>query len=322
MHRWFRKINRKCVQEVSRRQMFVIFGITVILFWVFGLFDKLSEKSFDEFSWPRKFNQNQLTSKFTQFPKCKFKSEKTTKLMIIIKSSAKNGQMRDSVRKTWGVYKKVENVEVMPIFVVGHVENLEVGRKIDREAAKFEDVLAISAIDSYRNNTFKLFAAIDYGYEPHDCTSPDFLFLVDDDYMVHIPNLINFTKSKRKNDLIYEGFVFDTSPFRMKIHKHSISLDEYPFSRYPPYVSAGAVFISSETAKRFKNTMRTLKMFPFDDVFTAILAKTLKIPAIHNENFVFWNRHVDRKEWEEEGVIAVHGFARNDLELEYNQIFG
>ncbi|EGT40065.1 CBN-BRE-5 protein [Caenorhabditis brenneri] len=229
--------------------------------------------------------------------------------------------MRESVRKTWGVYRKERQVEVMPIFVVGRVENLELQRRVEKESEQKKDILAISAIDSYRNNTFKLFAAIDYAENPMKCESPDYILLVDDDYIVHIPNLVSFAKTKNENDLVYEGFVFDTSPFRMKIHKHSISLAEYPYSRYPPYVSAGAVFLTSGTVKRFKSFMRSLKMFPFDDVFTGILAKMVGIPATHNDNFVFWSRRVSQKEWND-GIIAVHGYARKDLEYEYNQLFG
>lgn len=229
--------------------------------------------------------------------------------------------MRESVRKTWGVFRMIDGVEVMPIFIVGRVENMEIMRRIDVESEKYKDILAISDIDSYRNNTLKLFGAIDYAANPNQCSSPDFTFLVDDDYLVHIPNLVKFAKTKQKEELVYEGFVFDTSPFRLKIHKHSISLNEYPFSRYPPYVSAGAVFLTSETIARFRNSIRKLKMFPFDDVFTGILAKTVNVAATHNENFIFWSRRVSQKEWDD-GVIAVHGYARKDLEYEYSQLNG
>ncbi|UMM28845.1 hypothetical protein L5515_011499 [Caenorhabditis briggsae] len=255
-----------------------------------------------------------------QFPICRLDSD-ALKLMILIKSSSKNRQMRESVRRTWGSYRVVDEVQVMSVFIVGRVESSEVMKKIDEESEKNRDMLIISAIDSYRNNTFKLFAALDYAGNPSGCVLPDFSFLVDDDYMVHIPNLIKFLKTKSKNDLVYEGFVFDSSPFRLKLHKHSISLDEYPYSRYPPYVSAGAVFLTSATVERFKNTMRQLKMFPFDDVFTGILAKSVGVLTTHNENFIFWNRHVTRAEWDD-GVIAVHGYARKNLEDKYNQLFG
>ncbi|CAI2350784.1 unnamed protein product [Caenorhabditis sp. 36 PRJEB53466] len=314
-----RKIKRTYA-EASTRQKVAVLGITVILFWVLGLFDRLTEKSFDEFSWPKEAYQKVPSTKFTYFPKCKFAGN-DPKLLIVVKSSARNGQMRESVRKTWGKYQKADGIEVMPVFVVGHSENSEVRRQVDKEKEEFKDVLEISSIDSYRNNTFKLFAALDYASSPRACTSPDFVLLVDDDYIVHVPNLLKFAKTQRRSDPVYEGFVFHTSPFRLKIHKHSISVDEYPFSRYPPYVSAGAVFLTSETVRRFQKTMRSLKMFPFDDVFTGILAKTLSVPATHNENFVFWSRHITRNEWDE-GVIAVHGFARKDLEYEYNLIFG
>lgn len=62
-------------------------------------------------------------------------------------------------------------------------------------------------------------------------------------------------------------------------------------------------------------------MFPFDDVFTGILARTIGISPIHNEEFVFWSRQVTKKNWNE-GVIAAHGYVRENLEDEYKKIFG
>lgn len=44
----------------------------------------------------------------------------------------------------------------MPVFIVGRHSNLEIMRKIDKEAEQFKDILSIPAIDSYRNNTFKV----------------------------------------------------------------------------------------------------------------------------------------------------------------------
>lgn len=315
-----KKIRRKW-QDLSTYKKIALSGITVLLLWVLGFMDKMREESYENFNWPRIKEQQVPATMFTQFPSCRFTDDDDKQLMIIIKSSAKNEAMRDSVRKTWGVYRKERQVEVMPIFVVGRAENAELRKRVEKESEQNGDVLVISTIDSYRNNTFKLFAAIDYAENPIKCESPDYIFLVDDDYIVHIPNLINHAKTKNENDLVYEGFVFDTSPFRMKIHKHSISLAEYPYSRYPPYVSAGAVFLTSGTVKLFKSFMRSLQMFPFDDVFTGILAKMVGIPATHNDKFVFWSRHVLRKEWDD-GAIAVHGYAKKDLEYEYNQLFG
>ncbi|CAP26185.2 Protein CBR-BRE-5 [Caenorhabditis briggsae] len=278
---WIRRIRRK-YSELTRLKKALLLGATVFILWICGLLDKAREEDFAEFEWPRLANQESTDSHFMQFPICRLDSD-ALKLMILIKSSSKNRQMRESVRRTWGSYRVVDEVQVMSVFI--------------------------------------LFAALDYAGNPSGCVLPDFSFLVDDDYMVHIPNLIKFLKTKSKNDLVYEGFVFDSSPFRLKLHKHSISLDEYPYSRYPPYVSAGAVFLTSATVERFKNTMRQLKMFPFDDVFTGILAKSVGVLTTHNENFIFWNRHVTRAEWDD-GVIAVHEYARKNLEDKYNQLFG
>lgn len=319
MNSWIRRVKR-LYYELTATKKVVLLVLLVFTLWILGILDKAREEDFNNFNWPRRESRKLLSSRFTEIPECRLTSNQLN-LMIIIKSSAKNQEMRDSIRRTWGSYRNENGVEVMPVFILGQAKHSELTRRINKESEENRDILAISAIDSYRNNTFKLVAALNYASSPKNCISPDFIFLVDDDYMVHVSNLVRFAKTKTKSELVYEGFVFDTSPFRLKLHKHSISLEEYPYSRYPPYVSAGAVFLSSSTVQLFQTTVQTLRTFPFDDVFTGILAKSVGVPTTHNENFVFWNRHITMEEWSQ-GVIAVHGFARKNLEYEYDKLFG
>ncbi|CAB3409930.1 unnamed protein product [Caenorhabditis bovis] len=243
------------------------------IFNVFGIENALfSKKSFDDFSWPVESRSGLIFPRFEKIPKCVVNGDKT-KLLIIVKSAATNRESRDNIRKTWGKWKSLNDVQIATIFVIGLTEDHDFEEITDKEADTYRDILKINALDTYRNNTLK----------------------------------------------IYEGFSFDTSPFRFLFHKHHISLKEYPYNRYPKYVSAGAVLLSRQTVEIFYHSIPKFKSFPFDDVYTGILAKANKIDVIHNPNFVFWSREIGRDQWNE-GIVAAHGYNDNMVE-QYKLLF-
>ncbi|GBM48585.1 Beta-1,3-galactosyltransferase brn [Araneus ventricosus] len=102
------------------------------------------------------------------------------------------------------------------------------------------------------------------------------------------------------------GYVFFSSPMRHKSSKWYVSLAEYPFSKYPPYVTAGAYVVSYPALEDLYYTSMFTQRFKFDDVYLGIVAKKCGISPLHNKHFYFW-----RKPYSKEGysdVIASHGF--------------
>jgi hypothetical protein len=137
---------------------------------------------------------------------------------------------------------------------------------------------------------------------------------VDDDYHVSIRNLVLmlFNSSATAKRDLYAGYRFDTSPFRNRLHKHFVSLSVYPFSAYPPYISAGAVVLSSVTARKMLYASHFVRYFPYDDIYAGIIAHLLGIEPTHDERFRFWQGwRYDRKDFVD--VVAAHGFS--DLQL-------
>ncbi|VDO26538.1 unnamed protein product [Haemonchus placei] len=218
---------------------------------------------------------------------------------------------RNAIRKTWGARRRFEYVQTL--FVVGQGVEDNGRELVQEEVDKHDDILYVDLIDSYRNNTRKFIHSIIFGFEPgNGCQSPDFLLLVDDDYMVNsVPvALLNLYLYFQ----LYEGWMFNTTPFRFRFHKHYTSLEMYPFDRYPPYISAGAVLMSHNTVAHFYH------IYPFDDVYAGILAYLLQIHPRHNEAFVFWTRPIDAKEWKNGDVLVAHGYSPNQLLYEYNDV--
>lgn len=54
--------------------------------------------------------------------------------------------------------------------------------------------------------------------------SVPFTLLLDDDYIVSIPNLIKEVSRWHPSDRLYTGWRFDVTPFRSRIFKHRVSL--------------------------------------------------------------------------------------------------
>lgn len=111
---------------------------------------------------------------------------------------------------------------------------------------------------------------------------------------------------------LFAGFVFNSSPMRHKSSKWYMTLEEYPFSRYPPYVTAGAYVLSYPALVDMYFTSLFTKSFKFDDVYLGIVAKKCNIYPLHNDHFHFWKKAYEKDEYA--NVIASHGYD-NPTEL-------
>lgn len=84
---------------------------------------------------------------------------------------------------------------------------------------------------------------------------------------------------------------------------------DYPYSAYPPYITAGAYLMSADTVAAVLAAARLLKLFPFDDVFLGLVADRLRLPLTHSTAFPAfqggWLELLAGPDWTK--VVAVHG---------------
>uniref|UniRef100_A0AC34G204 Hexosyltransferase n=1 Tax=Panagrolaimus sp. ES5 TaxID=591445 RepID=A0AC34G204_9BILA len=249
-------------------------------------------------------------------PSCAFnRLTRRKSLLIIVKSAPHRLQNRDAIRATWGKFKQMENFRIRTIFVMGTMsakESETYGNVLEAEHKQFNDLLIGDFIDGYRNNTFKLMHALKFAQNYCSTGPVSYVFLVDDDYMISMKNLIVEVEKHPPNERLYMGWRFDTSPFRL------VSLNDYPFSQYPPYISAGAVLLTSQTVREFYLAIQHLKVYPFDDVYAGIIAYKLGIMPQHNENFRFWSGNPETDVFDH--VAAAHGYAPKDLLQQNNRV--
>lgn len=117
---------------------------------------------------------------------------------------------------------------------------------------------------------------------------------------------------------LFAGFVFVSSPHRHKSSKWYVSLKEYPYHLWPPYVSAGAYILSKEALIDMYYTSLYTKHFRFDDIFLGIVAKKAHIEPFHCEEFHFYKK--DYTKFNYKYVITSHGYDDpNELLYVWNE---
>lgn len=318
------------VKYFSKRKLKIIGVPSVIIFllYIFGVFTFILEQDFSEFSYPYEgnltaiINDIRIFNRYTVPPindlhilfliKPKEKCITQQRLVILIKSHPKNLHRRNAIRLSWGI----EDRFIKRIFLFG--ENDTYKKKIQIEALEHNDVIQGNFTDSYFNNTLKTMLGFQWAVK--FCSNSDFYLFVDDDYYVNTKNVLEFINNplgypdnKTNGSLIiepfYAGFVFNSSPLRYKFSKWYVSLREYPYNKWPPYVTAGAYIVSQNTLLNIFYGSFYTKPFRFDDIYLGLIAYKLSIKPIHSDYFVFYKKHFVNNY---KNVIASHGFQDID----------
>ncbi|XP_029673433.1 beta-1,3-galactosyltransferase brn [Formica exsecta] len=118
---------------------------------------------------------------------------------------------------------------------------------------------------------------------------------------------------------LFAGFVFMRSaPHRHKFSKWYVSLKEYPYHLWPPYITAGAYILSREALLDLYYTSFYTKHFRFDDIFLGLIAKKADILPFHCEEFHFYKKAYTKYSYKY--VITSHGYGDpNELLQVWNE---
>lgn len=118
---------------------------------------------------------------------------------------------------------------------------------------------------------------------------------------------------------LFAGFVFMRSaPHRHKFSKWYVTLEEYPYHLWPPYVTAGAYILSREALLDLYYTSFYTKHFRFDDIFLGLVAKKAGILPFHCEEFHFYKKAYTKYSYKY--VITSHGYEDpNELLQVWNE---
>lgn len=251
-----------------------------------------------------------------------------TRLIYIVKSAPEHFDLRIAIRNTWGYERRFSDVQIRTVFVLGTRIDSELQQQIDKESVQYRDIVQVNFVDTYYNNTIKTMMGMKWAVT--FCNESKFYMFVDDDYYVSTKNVLLFVRNpvnypeyirKLKGKLLkeameyelphdvklYAGFVFFTAPHRHLTSKWYVSIKEYPFHMWPPYVTAGAYILSQEALLDLYYTSFYTEHFKFDDVYVGLLAKKAGIEPFHVEEFHFYKKPYDAADYR--FTVASHGYA-------------
>jgi len=107
---------------------------------------------------------------------------------------------------------------------------------------------------------------------------------------------------------LYTGEVRQVAPLRHQSSKWYVSLAEYPYHMWPPYITAGAYVVSRATLDTLFLGSLFTQHFRFDDVYLALVAVKSGVTPFHCPEFML-NRHWTDNPSNYKYVIASHEFA-------------
>lgn len=323
---------------LSKVKCFAAAVIALLVLDQLGVFHYIRELDYaTEFSYPLEIDGKRLLDRLEQGEKPKLEAinsyeqhrfkirneqrclqtTSNLRLVLVVKSALGNRKRRDAIRRSWGFEGRFSDVHIRRVFVVG-TGDPATQDAIDAEHTEHSDLVQADFVDAYYNNTIKTMTGFRWVF--HHCSAAEFAFFVDDDYYVSMKNLLRFLRnplglspsddadprSLVLHGRLFAGYVFPSSrPMRHRFSKWYLSLDEYPFSRFPPYVTAGAFVLSAPALRDMYRISEYTRHFRFDDIYLGIVAKKAGVVPLHSDRFRFWAQGTDLPP----GLVASHGFG-------------
>ena len=221
---------------------------------------------------------------------------RTPFMIIIIPSAPWKTQQRMVIRETWGRYAKdlqaslPNNSNTLAlVFLLGREDNTSADLAHISESEKFSDMVIGDFKDSYPNLTRKILMGLKW--VSMYCARAGYILKADDDIFIHIPRLIDMLKENptKPSGTLY-GFLYGGGPVHRR-GKWAVSLDEYPMSSYPPYMSGNAYVVSANMARKLVLASEYMPYLPLEDVFiTGVMPKILGTQFVSKRReFTSWN---------------------------------
>nr|XP_037872571.1 beta-1,3-galactosyltransferase isoform X2 [Bombyx mori] len=321
---------KRLIMRRNRYKLIVFALVLVYVYHFFGVGDYVQSKNFDsDFNYPLNVDirpivqaildgQKPNVKPINYYP-YKFLSNyrqcsvvNKPDLVIIVKSAIDHFGHRDAIRKTYGK-PHVQGYNVKTFFFLG-VDNAssDVQKNITKEMTEFKDIIQMSFRDSYFNNTIKTVMSFRWIFQ-HCAEAQHYLF-TDDDMYISVQNLLKYvsdvTTASERDGILFAGYVFKSAPQRFRSSKWRVSLEEYPWDKWPPYVTAGAYVVSNKAMKMLYVGSLFVKHFRFDDIYLGIVAKKMGIVPTHCPHFHFYKKPYEREVYSD--VIASHGYSNHD----------
>nr|CAB3224822.1 beta-1,3-galactosyltransferase 5-like [Phallusia mammillata] len=209
-------------------------------------------------------------------------------LVIFVKSSATHSLHREIIRRTWARWGFVDGGHFSTLFVIGGNEDPYASEILKEEKRRYTDILHYDGPDDYKNIAFKTLIGMRWAVE--NLPRNYYYASADDDFLVNIAKMQETIDSYR-DFMVKNGTnifpiicMFDgrdkAKPFRDKISKWYISMEEYRWPEYPKFCMGGMYVTSLAMVRDLWEISQLHRPMRVDDVWiTGILRKKLGVPA-------------------------------------------
>ncbi|XP_069119141.1 beta-1,3-galactosyltransferase brn-like [Argopecten irradians] len=228
-------------------------------------------------------------------------------LLFLIKSAPGNSQRRRVIRETWANRTYFNSPIIRHVFLLAKTKNTSIYDNNILEKRQNHDIVEMSFIDAYYNNTYKTIGGINWCVKY--CSTAKFVMLVDDDMYVATDYILDYLQGLPDSRTLFMGRKCPDSPQRETSKKWYMSYEEYPYDKYPPLLSAGAIIMSMDFVQRLQIGIQYTKRFKFDDVFLAIVSHKLGVQPKCHAGFRILPISYRNKMFK--NVLVAHGFGNS-----------
>ncbi len=119
----------------------------------------------------------------------------------------------------------------------------------------------------------------------------NYVLFIDDDYYLDIDHLLLYTRGINADPdmTTYERRTFITGelieksrPRRFVNDRWYVSIVDYPYDMYPPYISSGCFLMTSYNVRLFYLASKYTRLFYFDHIYMGLLAYSMSTNLIRN----------------------------------------
>ncbi|XP_055055215.2 beta-1,3-galactosyltransferase 1 [Misgurnus anguillicaudatus] len=210
-------------------------------------------------------------------------------LILIIPVTLKDTEARTAIRNTWGHESLMSRVNILKLFFLGQPpqSNSILQQHLEKESQEYGDIVQMDFVDTYKNLTIKTMMIMNW--IATYCRCARYGMKSDADSFLNVPYLVNYMHAQGESsgeNYITGSVIRDGHPKRDSLNKWFLSVDLYPETSYPPYVSGAAYVFSTDLAQKISLASRFVRPIPLEDVYVGLCLRVLGVNPVYSTRFL------------------------------------
>lgn len=198
----------------------------------------------------------------------------------------------------------------MYYFLIGRTNNLNQQRDISKEAARFDDIIQESFIDTYNNLTLKSISMLKL-VNNYCLGNVKFVMKTDDDMYVNVDGLIRRFLTREPKNVLVGSLICKAKPIR-SANKWYTPAYMYNGKIYPNYLSGTGYVMSIDLIPKLYKQAFVIPIFHLEDIYiTGILPKAIGQKPRREPGFMHIKHGDDPCQFK--NVLTVHHLNLNGV---------